>query len=151
MPSAVVIVDRNLRIIECNLNFVRLAGPETEEIYNANQGLAGAVLEKILPVSHLFQQVLQNGKDISQKEFHIKGQVLQCSIFTIEEGNIAGGILNDVTEPVMKKDEITRKAKQVISKNLKTVQKIAYLLGENAAETEITLDSIIDAFNAGEE
>ena len=151
MPSAVVIVDRNLKIIECNLNFVRLAGPETEEIYSINQGLGGAVLEKILPVSHLFKQVLLNGKDISQKEFHIKGQVLQCSIFTIEEGNIVGGILNDVTEPVMKKDEITRKAKQVISKNLKTVQKIAYLLGENAAETEITLDSIIDAFNSGEE
>ena len=151
MPSAVVIVDKNLRIIECNLNFVKLAGPESEEIYHTNQGLAGAVLEKILPISHLFKRVLQNGLDISKKELHIKGQVLQCSLFALEEGNIVGGILNDVTEPVMKKDEITRKAKQVISKNLKTVQKIAYLLGENASETEITLDSIIDAFNAGEE
>jgi ferredoxin len=151
MPSAVVIVDSDLRIIECNLNFVRLAGPEAEEIYEVNEGLGGAVLEKVLPVSHLFRQVLQHGQDISKKELHIKGQVLQCSLFTIEEGNIVGGILNDVTEPVMKKDEITRKAKQVIRKNLKTVQKIAYLLGENASETEMTLDSIIDAFNAKEE
>lgn len=39
-------------------------------------------------------------------------------------------------------------AKAVIDKNLRTVQRIAYLLGENAADTESTLESIIESFSA---
>ena len=39
-----------------------------------------------------------------------------------------------------------KKADAVIKKSLETVQQIASLLGENAAETEITLNSLIDAF-----
>jgi hypothetical protein len=41
-------------------------------------------------------------------------------------------------------------AKKVIDKNLSVVQKIAYLLGENAAETESILNSIIESFSGGE-
>ena len=38
-------------------------------------------------------------------------------------------------------------ARQVIQKNLKTVQQIAYLLGENAADSEIILNSIVRSFS----
>ena len=34
----------------------------------------------------------------------------------------------------------------MIRKNVATVQQIAYLLGENAAETELILGSIIESF-----
>ena len=40
------------------------------------------------------------------------------------------------------------KTKEVIENNLETVQKIAYLLGENASETQVVLDSIIHSFSA---
>jgi hypothetical protein len=38
----------------------------------------------------------------------------------------------------------------VIQKNLKTVQQIAYLLGENAADSEIILNSIVRSFSPKE-
>ena len=38
-------------------------------------------------------------------------------------------------------------AREVIQKTLATVQKIAYLLGENSAESEVTLSSIIESFS----
>ena len=39
-----------------------------------------------------------------------------------------------------------------IDKNLAVVQKIAFLLGENAAETEATLNSIMESFvDSGED
>ena len=41
-----------------------------------------------------------------------------------------------------------RHAQEVIRKNLATVQKIAFLLGENAAETQSSLTGIIDSFSA---
>jgi hypothetical protein len=44
----------------------------------------------------------------------------------------------------MQKEEIIKRARSVIRKNLSTVQKIAYLLGENASETEMVLSGIIE-------
>ena len=44
-------------------------------------------------------------------------------------------------------DHFGEKAEDVIQKSLETVQQIASLLGENAAETEIMLNSLIDAFS----
>ena len=38
----------------------------------------------------------------------------------------------------------------MINRNLQTVQTIAALLGENAASTEVLLNSIIESFNASE-
>lgn len=149
MPSAVVIVNRELEIIECNFNFARLAGSDVEEVYKACEGLPGADIEKIMPLSDMFRQALDSGEDIVGKSVRIKGRILQCSLFSIERGAIVGGIFNDVTEPILKKEEITRRTRKVIDGNLKTVQKIAYLLGENAAETEMALTSILDAFNSG--
>ena len=72
--------------------------------------------------------------------------ILHAAIFTIEKHCVVGGIIQDITEPAVRKEQVIRKAREVIQKNLATVQKIACLLGENAAESEITLNSIIDSF-----
>ena len=47
----------------------------------------------------------------------------------------------------MRKEQIIKRARQVIEQNLKTVQQIAFLIGENAAESEITLNSIVESFS----
>jgi hypothetical protein len=52
--------------------------------------------------------------------------------------------------PEVRKEEIIKKARDVIKENLKTVQKIAFLLGESAAKTEKTLNSIIEVQKLGE-
>jgi len=36
---------------------------------------------------------------------------------------------------------------EVLRKNMSTVQQIAFLLGENAAETEVTLNDMIESFS----
>ncbi len=58
--------------------------------------------------------------------------------------------VQDITKPIFQKEQIIERARDVIQKNLKTVQQIAYLLGENAAESEITLDSIVRSFSPEE-
>ena len=60
---------------------------------------------------------------------------------------MVGGILQDITEPAVRKAEVIRKAQEVIQRSLQTTQTIACLLGESAAETEITLNSIIESFS----
>lgn len=146
MPTAVVIVNEDLRIIECNANFATLGGSETELIYENHPGLVGAELERVMPISRHFRKVLESGEDLLEKSIGCNDTILHCSIFSIEKNHVVGGIIQDITQPSVRKEEIIRKARKVIGENLKTVQKIAYLLGENASETEITLNSIIESF-----
>jgi uncharacterized Fe-S cluster-containing protein len=148
MPSGVVIVDYNLKLVECNFNFAKIIDKELEKMYELKPGLEGADLTKIVPFSDLFRKVLSSGKDILNKEIRFKKTVLFASIFNIEDNMFVGGIIQDITEPSIKKEQVVKKARQVIKKNLSTVQKIAYLLGENAADSEVTLNSIIDLFSS---
>ena len=60
-----------------------------------------------------------------------------------------GAMFEDITTPVIRREAIVDKAEEVITKSLSTVQQIASLLGENAAETEVVLNSIIEEFNMG--
>ncbi len=60
MPSAVVIVNEDLKIIECNSNFVRQFAGGIEPQGN----LEGNTLGDVLPFFHLFRRVLESGEDI---------------------------------------------------------------------------------------
>lgn len=146
MPSGVVIVDETLHILESNRRFSELMGPEAVRAYEARPHLAGAALPKIVPFSDLFAQVLQSGTATLEKEVKVGKTIYHVTLFTIEKHRRIGGIIQDVTLPTVRKEQIIQKARDVISRNLETVQKIAYLLGENAAESEVILNSIVEMF-----
>jgi hypothetical protein len=145
MPSAVVIVGPQLQVLECNAAFAKLfsqggARPE------ASLPLEGKSLADLVPFHRLFAGVLSSGEDIVDRDVRFGKTILHLSIFTIEKHSVAGGIIQDITEPAVQKEQVIRRAREVIQHNLSTVQQIAYLLGENAAESETTLNSIIDSF-----
>lgn len=146
MPAAVVIVDEELNIIECNANFARVFADETEQA----KDLEGQPLKKITPFHYLFRRVLESGEDILGHDIRYQRSILNTSIFTIEPHSVVGGIFQDITEPIFQKEQIIGRAREVIQKNLKTVQQIAYLLGENAADSEIILNSIVRSFSPEE-
>ncbi len=146
MPSGVVIVDEHLQILESNRRFSELMGPEAVRAYEARPHLTGAVLQKIVPFADLFAQVLQSGAATLEKEVKVGKIIYHVTLFTIEKHRRIGGIIQDVTVPTVRKEQIINKAREVISRNLETVQKIAYLLGENAAESEVILNSIVEMF-----
>jgi PAS domain-containing protein len=146
MPSAVVIVDEDLNIIECNSHFVRLFPVEAEH----TKTLEGSALSDVVPFSYLFRRVLESGEDIVGHDIRYQRSILNTSIFTVEPHTVIGGIFQDITEPIFQKEQIIGRAREVIQKNLKTVQQIAYLLGENAADSEIILNSIVRSFSPEE-
>ena len=47
-----------------------------------------------------------------------------------------------------RRDQIAQKAREIIRKNLETVQEIACRLGENMADTEILLRSLAEGFSS---
>jgi iron only hydrogenase large subunit-like protein len=143
MPSAVVIVNEELKIIECNANFVRLFSDDIDQA----KYLEGVVLDSVIPFSHLFRRVLEAGEDIVSHDIRYQRSILNSSIFAIEPHSVLCGIFQDITQPIFQKEQIITRAREVIQKNLKTVQQIAYLLGENAADSEIILNSIVRSFS----
>ena len=145
MPSAVVIVDGDLNILECNEAFVAVVNQQYPAGSTAE--LEGMSLELLLPFHHLFANVLKNDMDILDRDIRFQDTILHLSIFSIDPHAVVGAILQDITRPSVQKEQVIRRAREVIQKNLATVQKIAYLLGENAAESEVTLNTIIESFS----
>lgn len=143
MPSGVIIVNKDLMIQESNANFFKVLG--LDELFGTDSlDLDGAQLDKMIPFAGMFKKVLEEGKDVLDKEFKYEAKYLKISIFSIEKHELVGAVIQDITLPSTAREHTISQAKKVINKNLDMVQKIAYLLGENAAEVEIALDSIID-------
>jgi iron only hydrogenase large subunit-like protein len=146
MPSAVVIVGEDLEIIEYNPSFSKLFPAEEAALEEPD----GTPARGVLPFSNLFRRVLESGEDILSHDIRFGKRILNTSIFTIEPNTVIGGIFRDITEPTFQKEQIVERAQQVIEKNLKTVQQIAFLLGENAADSEVILSSIVSSFRPEE-
>jgi iron only hydrogenase large subunit-like protein len=146
MPSAVVIVDEDLKIIECNANFVHLFAADEEPA----RDLEGSALDAVIPFSYLFNRVLDSGEDIVGHDIRYQRSILNTTVFAIEPHSVMCGIFQDITKPIFQKEQIIGRAREVIQKNLNTVQQIAYLLGENAADSEIILNSIVRSFSPEE-
>jgi len=142
MPSGVVIADADLKVIECNENLARLFGGDVLLAYQARPGLEGVHLGKVVPFPEIFQRVLESGQDYLRDMMRLGDRVINLTVFTIDPHENVGGILLDVTSTELRREHIATRAREVIDKNLATVQEIAFKLGEHMADTEILLRSI---------
>ncbi len=147
MPSGAVIVDKDLNIIEANEAFARLFGDDVMALFQIQPGLEGALLGKILPCEELFRAALRTGQDLHKEHLPVDDRLFDITIFTIEPKQTVGAIVVDVTNTEMRRDQIARRAREVISRSIATVQEIACRLGEHMAETEILLNEIADGYD----
>ena len=146
IPSGVVIVDRNLRVIESNRRFAELFGEDTVMAFDAKPGLAGADLKLIVPFHKFFENSLSSGRDIRRDSLRVDNRMFNLTVFNIEPNQVAGAVIFDITSTEIRREEIAGRAREVIDKNLATVQEIACKLGEHMAETEILLRSISENY-----
>jgi repressor of nif and glnA expression len=91
--------------------------------------------------------VLETGQDIVNQTVRVNNRMLNVTIFSIDDHHVVGATLLDVTQTEMRREQVVEKASMVIRNTLSTVQEIAFRLGKNAAESEVTLNSIIEAFS----
>ncbi len=150
IPMSIAIVNYDNRIVELNDRFVNFfIGKEFLETKTCSH-FKGLPIDNFITVSDLVSSA-QRGNRSLEKLIRHERFVIQTIVFPIEKGTLTGVLLQDITEPTMKRETVVKKAEEVITKSLKSVQQIASLLGENAAETEIILNSVIEAFNTGDE
>ncbi len=152
LPTAVVIVDENLKIIGSNESFVTILGEEAAEINEIIPGLLGADLKTLLPVQFykLFAYVISSNDDVIGRDVHLNDKLLNVTIFSIKKNKIVGAVIRDMYMPEVRKEEVINRVTEVIEQNLDLVQQIAFLLGEGAAKTEKMLNSIIESHKSKE-
>lgn len=152
MPSAIVMVDKDLNIIEANDAFMRMFCGDMYEIFaNRKEGLSGAAIDRIITFGDLFAEILNSGCDMHKTHYHVGNKLFDINAFTIEKGEIVGAVITDVTKAEIDREKIAAKAREVITKNIAKVQEIACLLGEHMVETEVLLSSIAEDYASDDE
>lgn len=147
MPSAMVMIDNKNKILESNDAFMKMFTGEMYDVFSERpEGVNGADIDRIIPFSDLLTIALKTGKDIHKEHYVVGNKLYDINIFIIEEKEIVGAIITDVTQSELNREKIAERAKEVISKNIAKVQEIAILLGEHMVETELLLSTIADDY-----
>lgn len=143
-PNAIILVDLNMSIREFN--------PSAEALFLRKRGeVIGKPLDYVLP-SDDFQAVAENHEPVMGKKvaYPKYGRFTRQTIVWVEDQNLVLGLINDITreeqqaiEMTQVKEETLTKAQEVIDKQMRTVQEIAGLLGETAAESKILLSQLM--------
>lgn len=151
--AGLIIVDSEYKVIDSNEAFAKLAGTEIEELYETIPGLHGADLKELVPdvIYKMFASTMTSGENSIERDLRIQNKLLHVSVITIYKHRVVGALLRDMSAPALVREEIISRAQRVNKHNLETVQKIAFLLGDNASMTEELLNSIIESYKYGED
>jgi len=151
--AGIVIVDQNMKVVDCNDTFARLMGEEAEELYEAIPGLQGADVRELVPemVAKMFKGLLHTGEEMLERDLTYKNKLLHISVVTIFKNRVIGAIIRNLSSPKLVREEIISRAMKVTRQNIEMVQQVATLLAENAVQTEDMLNSIVAAYKYGED
>ena len=123
-------------------------------ISSASDILGDQVIRVLDPTA--FMKVLTTGKDIRNERVYLAEykRYVDQTIFLDRESNLVIGIMIDITDEEnrrKRKEQLSQQtveiADQVVDKQMRIVQEIAYLLGETAAETKIALSKLKESIS----
>jgi hypothetical protein len=151
--AGIIIVNTDFKVIDSNESFAQMMGEDIVELYDTIPGLRGADLSELVPdvIFKMIDGIMSTGENNLERDVKHKNKLLHISVVTIYKQRVVGALIRDMSAPVLVRDEIISRAQRVNKKNIETVQKIAYLLGENAAQTEELINSIIESYRYSDE
>jgi len=145
-PNGVLLVDGETRIRYVNPSFRRMFQCGAEE-------LLGRPAARFVHCD-CFERAIEAGGNLMAKESIPDHQVsFRVGLFPIEGEGLYCGIFIDISEEEAAKKHLRelraqtlQRAQEVISRQMKTAQEIARLLGETTAETKILLVKLMSLF-----
>jgi iron only hydrogenase large subunit-like protein len=150
IPAGVILVNSDLKVVDMNRTFASYMGEDILSVYDLMPGMSGAALGKICSFEPFFRTAFATGEELKERRITDNEKTWLLSIYNLQPNRQVFGLLQSLNEPSVKKEWILEKTREVIRNHMSTVQKVAGLLGENAAYTDSTLRSIIDAYDQKE-
>ena len=148
-PNGLIVLNDKLEVQQIND-----AARNIMNIRSASDVL-GELVVRIMDPAH-FMKVLTTGQEIRNQRVYLTEykRYVEQTIFMDKESNLIVCIMNDVTEEETQRrtketlnQQTVEVADQVIDKQMRIVQEIAYLLGETAAETKIALSKLKESIS----
>ncbi|NQT91324.1 MAG: PAS domain-containing protein [Lentisphaerae bacterium] len=147
-PNGVLLVDRDGSIRFANPSFRRMFRCDSVE-------LLGQPVSRFLE-SDCFVRAMESSVPLTVNEGAFDREVCyRASIFPIEGEDLFCGIFTDISEEELAKKhyrelraQTLQRAQEVITRQMKTAQEIARLLGETTAETKVLLVKLMSLFEA---
>ncbi len=148
MPLGVVITDSRKKILECNEKFLRLFSDiDLEMSEKIETIIEGVDLANFITDLRLFDRIQATSNAMIEGKINYRKRIFRVFVFRIGQDSMIGAIFQDITSPAVRRETVIKKTEEIIEKSLSSVQQIASLLGENAAETQLILNSLIETFN----
>jgi len=143
-PNGVLLVDKETQ--------VHFANPAFREMFQCpNEVLLGQQVANFLHSDCFERAILAGGRLMVKESASEHGVSFRAEIFPIEGEDLFCGIFNDISDEEEARkhfDELRtqtlQRAREVISRQMKTAQEIARLLGETTAETKVLLVKLIN-------
>jgi iron only hydrogenase large subunit-like protein/uncharacterized Fe-S cluster-containing protein len=149
MPSGIVVLNEDMEIQQINNEACR--------IFNVKKAsdVAGQNVVCLMAPTLFFKALDGDGKVFESRQYLAEyRRFVQITVLHDKENSLIIGILRDVTETetalVARREaaeNTVRVTDEVIAKQMRTVQEIASLLGETAAETKIALTKLKETLN----
>jgi PAS domain S-box-containing protein len=146
--AGIIIINTDFKVIDSNESFAELMGEDIQELYETIPGLRGADIKELVPdvIYKMVSSIMVSGENNLERDVKYQNKLLHVSVVTIYKQRVVGAVIRDMSAPMLVRDEIINRAQRVNKQNIETVQKIAFLMGENAAQTEELLNSIIQSY-----
>jgi len=145
-PNGVLLVDRETRI--------RFVNPSFRKMFRCGEEALLGKPAATFVHSDCFERAIAAGGHLMVKETIPEHEVsFRVGLFPIEGEDLYCGIFIDTSEEEQAKThyrdlraQTLRRAQEVISRQMKTAQEIAILLGETTAETKVLLVKLMSLF-----
>lgn len=148
-PNGLIVLNDKLEVQQINEAAMKIIN-----IRNARDILGDQVIRVLDPAP--FMKVLTTGQQIRNERVYLAEykRYVDQTIVMDRDSNLIIAIMIDITDEELRrkrKETISRQtveiADQVVDKQMRIVQEIAYLLGETAAETKIALSKLKESIS----
>jgi PAS domain S-box-containing protein len=145
-PNGVLLVDSKTRIQYVNPAFIEMFHCQGEDLLEQPAS-------KVVHSDCFERAIAEGGKLMVKESVPVHNVSYRVGIFPIEGEDLYCGIFIDISEEEEAKKhyhelraQTLERAQEVISRQMKTAQEIARLLGETTAETKVLLVKLMSLF-----
>ncbi len=153
LPAPSAAVGPGMNILQANAAFIRLGGYRAAQLAENAPALAGVPLNAILPqeICTVAETVHTSGEDTEREDIMLDRVPYTLSVYSIRRGELSIVLLRNLADPDIQVEELTARLQQTADRNIRMIQQIAFLLGEEVSESAKTIGSVIRALQGSGE